>query len=72
MAEKAKEEFKDKYINQIVRITTKNKRVFEGKLKAIDFRCNLVVYETTAYIIPEHNCPLNRTLNNSLDSKMKP
>ena len=52
MAEKAKEEFKHKYIDQIVRVTTKNKRVFEGKLKAVDFRANLVLYETVAYIPP--------------------
>ena len=43
MTENLKETFKEKYINQIMRVTTKNNRLFEGKLKAVDFRSNIVM-----------------------------
>lgn len=65
-----KQSFKLKYINQVVRVKCHNKRVFRGKLKAVDFRGNLVLYETVAEIPPEQNCPVNLYLQNALDSKL--
>ena len=44
MSEQRKAEFKQKLINQMVRVTTKNGRIFEGKLKAVDFRANLILH----------------------------
>lgn len=42
-----KEAFKAKYINRPIRVVTKNNRKFEGILKAIDFRSNLIIYNAT-------------------------
>lgn len=48
MDEAAKQAYKDKFIGQIFRVTTKNSRIFEGKFKAIDFRGNIILHETVA------------------------
>lgn len=70
MSEERKKEVKEKIINQIVRVTTKNSRIFEGKLKAVDFRANLIIHECVAEIPDNQNCPINATLQNIMDSKL--
>lgn len=70
MSEERKKAFKDKFINQIVKIKTKNNRIFEGTLKAIDFRSNLIIHNAVAEILPEHNTPLNAELNTIYDTKL--
>lgn len=52
MSEEKKQAFKDKFINQVLKVTTKNKRVFEGTLKAVDFRSNLILHNAVAEIPP--------------------
>lgn len=37
-------QFKTKYINKFVRVTTKNERVFYGKFIAIDDKANILLY----------------------------
>lgn len=44
MDQEAKQAYKDKFMNQILRVTTKNGRIFEGKYKAIDFRGNIILH----------------------------
>lgn len=51
-------------------MTTKNKRVFEGTLKAVDFRSNLIIHNAVAEIPPEQNCPLNAEINSIYDVKL--
>ena len=52
-------------------MTTKNNRIFEGKLVSIDFRSNIIMTESVAEILPEYNVPLNYTLDNAADGKLK-
>ena len=65
-----KEAFKAKYINRPIRVVTKNNRKFEGILKAIDFRSNLIIYNATVEIPPEQNCPLNYEISTLADHKL--
>ena len=58
-------------MGKTVRVRTHNKRIFVGKLVSVDFRCNVILVDAIAEIIPEYNTPLNYTLDNSADSKMK-
>lgn len=44
------EEFRQRYIGKIVRVTTRNQRVFYGKLAAVDDKSNMLLYETAAEI----------------------
>lgn len=48
MCDKIKKDFKDKYINQVIKITTNNNRIFEGTFKAIDFRGNIILHNAIA------------------------
>jgi small nuclear ribonucleoprotein (snRNP)-like protein len=41
-------DFKDHFINKIVRVTTRNQRVFYGRLAAVDEKANVLLYETAA------------------------
>ena len=50
MSSEKKQEFHKKFINQILRITTQNGRILEGKLKSIDFRGNIVLQDGIAEI----------------------
>ena len=61
------EEFKKSYIGKVVRVTTRNQRVFYGKLAAIDDKCNLLLYETASEIPEQMSHPINLTLTNILD-----
>lgn len=51
-------------------MTTRNKRIFEGTLKAIDFRSNIILHNTVAEIPADQNCPLNAELNTLYDVKL--
>lgn len=50
---------------------TKNNRKFEGILKAIDFRTNLIIHNAVAEIPADQNCPLNYELNTLYDIKLE-
>lgn len=54
----------------MIKVTTKNKRIFQGVLKAIDFRSNLIIHNAVAEIPEDQNCPLNAELNTYYDSKL--
>lgn len=54
----------------MIRVRTRNKRVFEGTLKAVDFRSNLIIHNAVAEIPADQNCPLNAELNTIYDVKL--
>lgn len=65
------EQFKELYIGKIVRVTTHNKRIFYGRLAAVDDKSNLLLYETAAEIPEEMSHPINLALGNVLDDDLR-
>mgnify|MGYP000855968096 FL=1 len=65
------EEFKKSYIGKVVRVTTRNQRVFYGRLAAVDDKSNVLLYETAAEIPEPMSHPINQTLNNILDEELR-
>lgn len=70
MSQQLKAELKEQLINQVLRVTTKNGRIFEGKLKAVDFRANIILHDCVGEIPDEQNCPVNMHINNLMDHKL--
>jgi len=66
----AKTALQEKFIGKWVRVATKNKRRFEGRLMCVDYKANLILHEAVAEIDPSHNCPLNYQLENIYDQKL--
>lgn len=68
---KAEDIIHKKYIGKKARITTRNKRTFDGKIMCIDYRANIILHEAIAEIPTAQNCPLNYQLNNYADYKLE-
>lgn len=65
-------QFKTKYMDKFVRVTTKNHRVFYGRFIALDDKANILLYETVTEIPDNVSHLINQTLVNVLDSKLQP